>query len=153
MLVFRQRQTNRLIPTIIVLAGLVTTVSIVLTSPAMNWAAILIAVLAFAIGILFGRQFGSFTIEVDDEELHWWFGDGFWHKRVSLSDIASAEAVRNNWWWGWGIRYYGKGWLYNVSGLDAVEVVLRSGKHTRLGTDDPHTLILELEKRSAHKRP
>jgi len=32
------------------------------------------------------------------------------------------------------------GWLYNVSGLDAVEVTTKSGKKYRIGTDVPAEL-------------
>jgi hypothetical protein len=46
--------------------------------------------------------------------------------------LASIVAV-----YGWGIHYYGKGWLYNVAGLDAVEIRLTSGRRLRIGTDEP----------------
>jgi hypothetical protein len=45
--------------------------------------------------------------------------------------------VRNQWWNGLGIRKGAGFWLYNVAGLDAVELRLRSGEIRRLGTDDP----------------
>jgi hypothetical protein len=32
------------------------------------------------------------------------------------------------------------GWLYNVSGFDAVAITLRDGRKFALGTDDPHGL-------------
>jgi len=45
--------------------------------------------------------------------------------------------VRNHWWNGFGIRM-GSGFrLYNVSGLDAVELHLKSSDIRRIGTDDP----------------
>ena len=33
------------------------------------------------------------------------------------------------------------GWLYNVSGFDAVAMTLRDGRTFALGTDDPHGLV------------
>jgi hypothetical protein len=57
--------------------------------------------------------------------------------------------VPNRWWYGWGIRR-GPGFrLYNVSGLDAVELRLKSGEVRRIGTDDPLALAAAL-KPAAH---
>ena len=90
---------------------------------------------------LIGWILGSLTVAIAGGNLSWWFGPGFWKKRVAIDEIESCEAVRNRWWWGWGIRYYGKGWLYNVSGLDAVEMTLKTGKSIRIGTDEPEALV------------
>ena len=76
--------------------------------------------------------------------INWWFGPGFWKMRVTIDEIEVCEPVRNRWWWGWGIRYFGRGWLYNVSGLDAIEIRLKSGKHIRIGTDEPEALVAEI---------
>jgi hypothetical protein len=37
---------------------------------------------------------------------------------------------------GWGIRALHKGWLWNIAGLDAVELELKTGRVFRIGTDD-----------------
>ena len=42
---------------------------------------------------------------------------------------------------GWGIHLTPYGWLYNVSGFDAVAITLRNGRKVALGTDDPHGLV------------
>jgi len=52
--------------------------------------------------------------------------------------------VRNKWWYGLGIRLTPHGWLYIVSGLDAVEIVRISGKKFRVGTDEPQALVTAL---------
>jgi len=84
--------------------------------------------------------FGALTVEVDDATIRLRFGVGLIRKTFSLADVASCQPVRNPWWWGWGIRLIPGGWLYNVSGLDAVELVLKSGKRFRIGTDEPQVL-------------
>jgi len=48
--------------------------------------------------------------------------------------------VKNPWYYGWGIRFTPHGWLYNVSGLHAVEIELKNGKKYRIGTDVPENL-------------
>jgi hypothetical protein len=84
--------------------------------------------------------FSSLTVEVSADELVWFFGPGVWRKSIPRSEIESAAPVRNKWWWGWGIHLTPRGWLYNVSGLDAVEVVFRDGKTLRIGSDEAEQL-------------
>ena len=88
-----------------------------------------------------GVIFSCLTIEIDTAALNWWFGMGVWKKQIALEDIASAAVVRNPWWYGFGIHRTPRGWLYNVSGLDAVEISLRDGRILRLGTDEPRELV------------
>jgi hypothetical protein len=88
--------------------------------------------------------FRSLTIEITDRELRWCFGPGLIRKSVPLSEIVSATPVRTNVLEGWGIHLSRYGWLYNVSGFDALAVTLRSGKRFALGTDEPQALVERL---------
>ena len=95
--------------------------------------------------IVVAAVFSSLTVEVSDNELRWHFGPGLWAYRLPLSDIQTVAAVRNHWWNGFGIRI-GTGFrLYNVSGLDAVELHLKSSDVRRIGTDDPQGLAQALK--------
>ncbi|NOZ86419.1 MAG: hypothetical protein GXP49_09130 [Deltaproteobacteria bacterium] len=94
--------------------------------------------------------FGWLTIEIDGNRLRWIFGIGLVRKSYKLADIKGAKAVRNNWIWGYGIHLTPHGWLYNVSGLDAVEVELKNKKKFRLGTDDPQGLENALKQSIGH---
>lgn len=87
-----------------------------------------------------GLIFGSLTVEVDHERLTFWFGPGVFRRSYALSDVQSCKTVANPWWYGWGIHLTPAGWLYNVSGRQAVEVALRSARTFRLGTDEPEQL-------------
>ena len=90
--------------------------------------------------------FSSLTVEVSGTEICWYFGPGLWHYRVALSDIEGVRIVRNTWLNGFGIRVR-PGWrLYNVSGLDAVELRLKTGDIRRIGTDDPRGLAAALKR-------
>jgi hypothetical protein len=97
-------------------------------------AAVLVVIIAVAM------VFSSLTVEVNDEELRWHFGPGFPHYRLALDEIGTIAIVRNHWWNGWGIRMGAGFRLYNVSGLDAVELRLKSNEIRRIGTDDPRGL-------------
>jgi hypothetical protein len=89
--------------------------------------------------------FSSLTVVVNDSEVRWYFGPGAWNYRMALTDIVSAGAVRNSWLNGFGVRM-GPGFrLYNVSGLDAVELKLKDGSVRRIGTDDPAGLAAALQ--------
>jgi len=97
-------------------------------------------------GVLAGAGwiFSVLTIEVTPSQLQWHFGLGVWKVYCPRADIASAVAVRNKWWYGFGAHHTSRGWLYNVGGLDAVEVALKDGTTFRLGTDEPQALARAL---------
>ena len=89
--------------------------------------------------------FSSLTVEVGDGELRWYFGPGFWTYRLPLAEIRDVGIVRNRWWNGWGIRRAPGFRLYNVSGLDAVELHVGPNDVRRIGTDDPQGLAQALK--------
>jgi hypothetical protein len=97
-----------------------------------------------AIQIAVAVVFHSLTVEIGGGELRWHFGPGFWSYRLALDEIRSVAVVRNHWWNGFGIRTAPGFRLYNVSGLDAVEIKLKSGDIRRIGTDDPEALAAAL---------
>jgi hypothetical protein len=84
--------------------------------------------------------FYRLRVEVSGGELRICFGVGLIGRTFDVHEIVSARPVRNKWWYGWGIRLTPHGWLFNVSGFDAVEIELRSGRHYRIGTDEPEVL-------------
>ena len=84
--------------------------------------------------------FPSLTVVGTSDGLEVRFGIGPIRKRFRWAEIGEARPVRNSWLNGWGIRWIGSGWMYNVSGLDAVELSLVNGKRFRIGTDDPDGL-------------
>jgi hypothetical protein len=97
------------------------------------------------IGIAVAIVFRSLTVEITGDELRWHFGPGLWSHSLALDEIDSVAIVRNHWWNGFGIRVAPGFRLYNVSGLDAVELHLKSGEIRRIGTDDPHELAAAIE--------
>jgi hypothetical protein len=84
--------------------------------------------------------FYRLKITIEDETLCASFGPGIIRKRVRLAEIVRCEPIRIRWWYGWGIHLTPYGWLYNVSGFDAVAISLHDGRKIALGTDDPHGL-------------
>ena len=79
-----------------------------------------------------GWAFSSLTVEVTQTRLSWFFGPGLLRKSIEREAIMGATPVRNPWWYGWGIHLTPRGWLYNVGGLDAVELALNNGSTVRI---------------------
>ena len=89
--------------------------------------------------------FASLTVEINAEHLRIRFGIGLIRKRFPLGQIDTCRPVKNPWIYGWGIRLTPHGWLYNVSGQEAVELKMKSGKTCRIGTDEPEILTDALQ--------
>lgn len=106
---------------------------------------------AAGLGVLFGVftlvaiALSSMTIEVNESEVSWYFGPGFFRKSLPLEEISRCQKVKNPIWMGFGIHAYGTGWIYNVSGLLGVEIELKGGAFIRLGTDEPNYLVQAIE--------
>ncbi len=102
--------------------------------------ALVSAVMLLIFGVLV--SFCSLQVRVDETHLRIKFGYGLYQKKFLLQDIASAKAVKNHWYYGWGIKVWfsPKMWIYSVSGFDAVEILLNNGKRYRIGTDEPKVL-------------
>ena len=107
-----------------------------ITISGFNW-------IVFSVLILVGiclLLFKTLTVQIAGDVLEIRFGPGVIRKKLSLKEIESCRMVKNHWYYGWGIRRTPHGWLYNVSGLRAVELQMKSGKKCRIGSDDPDGL-------------
>ena len=118
-----------------ILIAIVISCAVAFVSPIMRLA--LFVALPLALALAF---FWKLTVTVDDHALRASFGPGFIYKQIALAEIESAIPVRTKWWEGWGIHLSRSGWLYNVSGWDAVAIRLRNGRQLAIGTDQPEEL-------------
>jgi hypothetical protein len=98
------------------------------------------AIMALIMFIL--ASFTTLTTSINENCLRIKFGYGIFRKKFPLNEITSAISVKNHWYYGWGIRlwFWPYMWIYNVSGFDAVEIIMRNGKMYRIGTDTPGEL-------------
>src|SRR3989339_1742681 len=87
-------------------------------------------------------SFATLMVSIDEKYLQIKLGYGIFKKKFLLSEMVSTKQVKNHWYYGWGIRLWlwPKMWIYNVSGFDAVEIIMKNGKIYRIGTDDPNAL-------------
>jgi hypothetical protein len=77
------------------------------------------------------------------------FGFGWPRKTLPLKGIAAVEVTRTTFLEGWGLRRTRRGWLYNVSGFDAVLLRLADGRSMMVGTDEPRRLKAAIERAQA----
>ncbi|MHC4820092.1 MAG: hypothetical protein ACYTDX_00050 [Planctomycetota bacterium] len=92
--------------------------------------------------------FHALTVRVDSRQVTVLYGFGPLRFRWAVKGIQAVRRVRNRWWYGWGIKFTPHGWLFNVHGLDAVEIEFDTGKRIRIGTDEPDRLLHALERAS-----
>jgi hypothetical protein len=88
--------------------------------------------------------FYNLTVEIDAEYVRLRFGIGLIQKKFRLSEIRAVQQIRTNFFYGWGIHYGPHGWLFNVSGYDAVELEMKGGAHYCIGTDEPDRLCFAI---------
>jgi hypothetical protein len=140
---YRHTQPGTLMLTTGLLIG---TLGVVISWTSGRWAP---AVVMILINVVIAALFSSLTVEVGGGELRWYFGPGLWSYRLPIADIKDVGIVRNHWWNGWGIRMAPGFRLYNVFGLDAVELRVGPNDIRRIGTDDPQGLAEALKAQRA----
>jgi hypothetical protein len=120
----------------LVLAALLTVSLSAGTIAAARWAVVaLFGILAAGFVLL-----GTLTVEVDADGVRLRFGVGLIRRSVPLADIVRCDVVRTPLWWGWGLHWTPSGWLYNVSGRDAVRIDVRRERAVIVGSDDAPAL-------------
>ncbi|MEI6529636.1 MAG: hypothetical protein WCN88_04585 [Candidatus Falkowbacteria bacterium] len=101
------------------------------------------AISAIMVLILFIlASFVTLSVSINGNYLQVKFGYGIFAKKFALNQIASVKVTKNHWYYGWGIKvwFWPYMWIYNISGFDAVEIVMKNGKRYRIGTDTPKEL-------------
>ena len=111
-------------------------------------AAILLGVVTVGLALILGIVLvlcHSLTVRVSRSEIALSFGVGLIRKQFPIGDISGASIVQNRWYNGFGIRKIRGGWLYNVSGFDAIEIQLKNERKYRIGTNQPKELLAAVE--------
>ncbi len=96
--------------------------------------------------------FYQLTTIVTESTLTVRYGIGLLAFRFPLNEITQITERTVPWYAGYGIRWVGDAWLFNVSGRDAIEVTFASGRKVWVGTDDPDGLAAILRLRMEELR-
>jgi hypothetical protein len=121
--------------TVAIVAAMVA-IGLIMGRAGVNWIAAVVLVVLAAIVVLFHRL----TVLISEEELVVQFGPGLIRKRFKLNEIQSCQALRIPWYYGWGIRSTPQGMVFRVSGFQAVQITLVTGRKFLIGTDVPQEL-------------
>ncbi len=142
---YRHRQFGWVIAVATVIAlALATSVTASLTAQTIATAGWMVyALYAIIIGAFV--LFGWLVVEVDGDTIDVRFGVGLVGRRFDVADVRGCERIRTRVWWGWGLHWTPSGWLYNVSGRDAVRLELASQRAVMIGSDDAQGLVRAVE--------
>lgn len=132
--IYKQTQFGYLIATLLIIGAIL--ILLLMKIYGFDWIAFIVLIFLILCLLLFS----TLTISINNDILEISFGIGLIRKKFLLKDIESCRIVKNPWYYGWGIRLTPYGWLYNVSGLYAAEIVLKTGKRYRIGTNAPNEL-------------
>ncbi|MEK6781763.1 MAG: hypothetical protein AABY93_08650 [Bacteroidota bacterium] len=92
--------------------------------------------------------FFGLTTTISADKISVVFGIGFIRRTIPINGIKSVECVKTPWYYGWGIRIFSSGMLYNISGFDGVELKFKDAESAiRIGTRDSAKLKQEIAKR------
>lgn len=82
---------------------------------------------------------------VNSQKIQISYGIGLIKKTIRINEIENIIIVRNKWYYGIGIRMLKNGWLYNIQGLNAIELKMKNSKSIiRIGTADGKKLKKEI---------
>ena len=132
---------------IVAIVAVMVAIGIILADTGMNWIATAVLVLLAVVLVLFH----SLTVVIGEEELVVKFGPGAIRKRFKLNEIESCQAIRIPWYYGWGIRLTPQGMVFRVSGFNAVQIRLITGKEYLIGTDAPQELEEAIRQAISHR--
>ena len=106
---------------------------------------ILIVISVFVVSFLL---FYKLKVIVNDKFVIISFGIGLIRKKILIADLATVRKSRSKWYNGWGIKYLGNGWLYNIQGLNVIELsFINKNNIIRIGTKANSHLEREIKKR------
>ena len=98
--------------------------------------------------------FYKLTIIIDDTYISFKLGIGLFGKKYRIDDLKSCKPVKNSIFFGIGAKMLPNGWLFNVSGLKAIELSFKNKKSIiRIGTDKPEEIADIVSKLINHDSP
>lgn len=104
-----------------------------------GWHISFVFVIVFTVAI--GLLFSGLKVTITQQAIQLAFGIGVIRRSIPRDSIESVAKVRNSWWYGFGIRLTPHGWMWNIAGLDAIEITYKDGGTFRIGTDEPDKLL------------
>lgn len=140
--IYEHRQVGRAMLVLLLLPAVGLVIAIALAGQP---AALLPLLIILSFMIFTALIFRSLTVKVDEEQVQLRFGLNLLGRSFPLDSITGVRVVRNPVWMGIGIHFIRGGMIYNVSGLDGIEITFEDGRLVRIGTDEPAALARAIE--------
>jgi hypothetical protein len=93
-------------------------------------------------------NFAVLSVRVTASEVLVAFGPGWVRRRIPLADVRAVTVAHSPWYWGFGLRWTPRGWLWRASGFDAVWLRLSSGREAGFGASDPERVAAAIRART-----
>ena len=94
------------------------------------------------------------TIYINETYISFKLGIGLVSKKYLIADLKSCKPVKNDALFGIGIHLIPNGMLYNVSGLQAIELTFKNQKtKVRIGTNQPEEIASIISKMIENEKP
>ena len=96
-----------------------------------------------AVTFFIASLFYKLRVLVNESGIHLIYGIGLVKIHLKPDCVKSVRMVKNPWYYGMGIRIIPRGTLYNIQGIDAVEIIYEDGRRermVRIGSDEVHIL-------------
>lgn len=97
--------------------------------------------------VVSASMLSKLEIIVSDKFVEYKFGGGMWSGKYKITDIKSVQHISYEIPVGFGMHIIDRGWIYNVSGKEVVELELNNGKRVQIGTDKPEEVVAEIQAR------
>ena len=102
-------------------------------------------------------MFYRLKIRVDDLGIHVIYGIGLIHIKINPEKVKQVKIVKTPWYYGLGIRFIGRGMLYNIQGSHALEIAYSNRKDkdrtVLIGSNDTIALKDFIEKKYNVSQP
>ena len=124
--------------------GAVLDVLLAVTGPRSDAAQRLETAIGFVVIALIIVTFATLTVRVTDTMLEWHMTLWPMGVRIPIAEIESATPIRTP--VSWGIYPTQDGWLWNVSGNDAIAIKLHNGKKYAVGVPEHDSVMRAIAK-------
>jgi hypothetical protein len=139
-LIYRHEQVGRIYVGLLGFAAVVC-IAFAFSTRTTSYAVAEASLFIFAFITLTCIAFARLTIEVDSSGLRWGMTFGFPGGFIPMEEIVSVDVVPVSFWYGIGIHFTLRGWVWNVALGRGVQIHRCGGMPIVLGTDEPEALV------------
>jgi hypothetical protein len=144
-LIYRHEQVGRVYVTALGFAAVVC-VTFAIATRATAYAASVASLGLFALVTLICIAFARLTIRVSSDGVHWGMTFGHPSGFIPMEEIVSVDIIPVSFWYGIGVHFTLRGWVWNVALGRGVQIHRCGGMPIVLGTDQPEALVAAISR-------